>query len=245
MRLSVIIPYTYGDSLREEGLKHLINSIEAQIFKDFELIIPEQVKSNDTSKFIHKCDKLILLKCNEKFNKSWCINVAMKQANTNNILILDADILFGKDYFSKVMEFKQHHSFFSAYKVIILLPGKSNPITRIRFQHDIHAMGGGWFTDRNFFFNELGGMNENYFGYGGEDNDIYYRARYVLKMPIPELDYSITHQYHDWHRPDGANPLNPNRLIILKKAEKNPREITNKLKEANLGNPNRPTLIQL
>jgi FkbM family methyltransferase len=246
MSLSVIIPYTFGDTLRETNLANLLNSINAQSLPNFELIIVEELVDSTTEEkapYHPKINKYITLKDHRKFNKSWCINVGVRNCKYDNILVLDADMLFGKDYFSKVMDFsKLYPKFFNGFNYISLMPGRDNPVCRILPFNNQTIIGGSWFTNKNFFFDELGGFNEDYFGYGGEDNDTGERVKYLLKK-IPELPYPIIHQYHDWHIPTGANPLNPNRMAYLLEARKNPANVIAKLKSKKLGNSNYPTLI--
>ena len=206
IKLSVIIPYTHSeDTNRILALKNLWNSIESQTMQNFELIVVEETEkwkiklpyccnySKRVNKYCPLSDPMERL-----FNKSWCINVGIKQAQSNKVLIIDADCIFGKEYFENVLNFSKKYSlFFNGYNWIVLLPGRDNPVIRISHHEDIKSVGGSWFIDRFFFFDKLGGMNENYFGYGREDSDLWLRVNYVLNS-IPEIDYPLTHQYHHW-----------------------------------------------
>jgi len=267
MKLSIIIPYAFGgDPLRLQALENLFKSIESQIFKDFEIIVIEElIKVNSVSfPYKNKVNQLIILKDPENrwYNKSWCINVGIKNSNTDNILILDADIMFGKEYFKIIEEFaKTHHKFFYGYNWIILMPGKDNPIVRIRPHSDkinginevgsgkmygIYATGGSWFSNKKFFWQSLGGMNENFFGYGGEDGEMHKRVSYVLGHEPDEIEYPIVHQYHDWHPKNGVNPLNLEYMRNLENiTSSNPEKTINKLKFLQLGNIKCPTLMTL
>ena len=244
MKLTVVIPYTHGDEQRQQNLLNLLSTIAAQTFTDYELIIVEEVIGDNTEKAPYNAAyKYFTLRDNRKFNKSWCINVGIRNANGDGILVLDADMTFKRDYFEKVVTFsKQYPKFFNGFNYITLLPGKDNPVCRVLPYNNQAIIGGAWYTSKKFFFEELGGFNEDYFGYGGEDNDTGERAKFLLKN-VPELIYSITHQYHDWHKPDGANPLNPDRTILLSKAKQDPSGVISKLKSKQLGNILYPTLI--
>jgi predicted glycosyltransferase involved in capsule biosynthesis len=254
MKLSLIIPYTYSeDKNREEGLKSLMKSIASQTYKDFEIILVEDLQGRDSiyatflpaTDFEYNADKYILLQDPEhrKFNKAWLMNVGAKQATTDNLLFMDAEISFSQDFLQKVVDFAKDRQFFNCWSKYICMAGRDNPHERKHILNKtVHAMIGVFYSKKDFFFNKLGGYNENYFGYGAEDNDIFIRAKYLLKE-ISCLEYNIYHHYHHWHPKEGANPLNLDREIILQKTIDNPQEIINKLTTSNIGNIQCPTLI--
>ena len=246
MKLSVIIPYTFGDDVREKNLSDLTYAIVDQTFTDYELIIVEEVIGDNKERAAFQgVHRYITLRDSRKFNKSWCINVGVKNAQSDNVLVLDADMTFGKDYFERVMDFASTHpKFFNGFDIIRLLPGKDNPKLRVLPFKNQAIIGGAWFTNKKFFFDELGGFSEDYFGYGGEDNDTGERAKYILPGEvIPALPYMITHQYHDWHKPDGAMPLNPIRYTLLNKTKQDPGAVIKLLKAKQLGKEIYPTFI--
>jgi predicted glycosyltransferase involved in capsule biosynthesis len=271
INLSVIIPYCYGgDEQRLTALENTFKCIKAQTMTDFEIIVVEELVKVEKPSFPY-CDNInqfIVLKDPEKrwYNKSWCINVGTKKAISENILVLDADVIFGKEYFKFIIEFAKNHKFFHGYSWIALMHGKDNPIIRIKPHSDtpfnvnetqkvddkngmygVWATGGSWFFDKTFYWNVLGGMNENYFGYGGEDGDMYQRVKHIFNNKIPELNYVIVHQYHNWHPENGANPIvDYQKMSTLSHiTAKNPQLIINKLKEKELGKIQCPTLIEM
>lgn len=254
MNLSVIIPYCYGgDEQRLSALDNTMKSIKSQTMADFEVIIVEELVKTDKPTFPYfnhegTIKELIVLQDPEKrwYNKSWCINVGVKASSTDNIIVLDADVIFGKEYFTLITEYAKTHKFFHGYNWIALMPGKDNPVIRIKPHSEVCATGGSWFTDKNFYWNVLGGMNENYFGYGGEDGDMYQRAKHIFGN-VPEIPYPIVHQYHNWHPDNGANPLtNYQKMNEMSHITgRNPQMVINKLKEKQLGRIECPTLIEM
>lgn len=262
LKLSVILPYTYGGKLRDELLGNVITSISHQTFRPYELIVVEEVFESEllgevpgVFPYKDRAHNYILLKDYRLFNKGWCINVAVRQAKTDNILVVDADTIFGKEYFSKIMDFRKTHPnnfsrYFSGYNYIICLPGRDNPMTRVIHHSAIKASGGVWFANRKFFLEELGGMNENYFGYGGEDNDLWLRANHLLKE-IPAVNYTVVHQYHDWPVPPLGTRDIPNKdqylrnVRLLRRIEKQIPQTIQKLRQSDLGKSDRPTVVNL
>jgi len=246
-KFSVIIPYTYGGELRKKNLKVLLDCIQNQTFQDFDLIITEELintvhSSVSMQMMLHYNVTHHMLKNDKLFNKSWIINVAMKEIETESALVIDADMLFGNDYFQKVADYKEAHNmkFFIAYLYLDLLKGKDEPQVRRTSSFKLEAVGGSWFVDKDYFFDKVGGMNENYFGFGAEDNDIWQRINYLHGTdPIPMMPYNMQHQYHDWA------PAADGRLDLLNRTWNHPDTVIEKLKEANLGQKSGPTLIDI
>jgi len=231
--LSVIIPYTKGGELRENNLATLLKNIKTQTYKDYELIIVEQVFNTSSKDFNCKHIRISYDKDN-RFNKSWAINVGVRNSKYDNLLVVDADMLFGNDYFQKISAFsKKHNKFFMGYSKLHCNIGKDNPEERIHDQTYLKAAGGVWYVNKDFFWS-IGGMNETYFGYGAEDNDLWQRANNRLHC-IFGLDYEVTHMYHDWHPENSHFPLNKERVEKFNIAMSDLDGTIEKLKKLKLG----------
>jgi len=223
IEFSVIIPWYGGNPQRESSLKNMINCIPTQITRNkedpiiYEVIIVEQVTQENkliqeekTTNLITKDlqDFTYIQVINDKpFNKSWCMNVGARNAKYNHLLFTDADSLFGNDYFLTIRQSirnipESNNKIMFCWNYIICLIGKDNPVSRHIRPDTTFAMGGIWYCDKRFYFDKLGGMNENYFGYGGEDNDAYERACFATQLlSVTRIAYPLAHQYHDWEKP--------------------------------------------
>ena len=130
---------------------------------------------------------------------------------------------------------------------IFLMPGKDNPILRILRLEHLLTVGGIFYTEKNFFFNTVGGFSEDYFGYGSEDNDLYTRVNMILDKNMPKMPYSIVHCYHHWHPIDGPDPYNEDSISHkyrkMVKYKNYWKLITNALIKANTGNEKSPTAV--
>lgn len=210
--ISVIIPYTKGDEIREANLHQLIGNIKKQTYEDYELIIVEQLFDKKSDLNVENSNHIcISYSGNNKFNKSWAINVGVRNSNHNGLLVIDADMVFGDDYFQKIVDFaKDNPKFFMGYSKLHCETGRDNPEKRVHDQTYLKAAGGVWYCDKEFFWS-IGGMNETYFGYGAEDNDLWRRANSILGL-IPGLQYEVIHAYHHWHAEDSHFPLNKERV---------------------------------
>lgn len=261
MEFSIVIAWKSGDPLREEAFKNLLNCLKVQtsLNKDepiiFELVIVEQVTPKTTYKANKKIKELLpeefagakyiqLLHDNASFNKSWCYNVGAKSAYHENIIFMDADSLFGKDYIYTIRDHVKNthenlNKIMVCWNTLICLPGRDNAIVRYVNPEVICTLGGVWYAHKKYFFESLGGMNENYAEYGGEDNDIYQRALFVQKTPIAIIPYTLCHQYHHWEKPA------KNADYLFNISLQNAHAITERLKSTDIGNKDHPTLIDM
>lgn len=252
-QLSVIVPLYGFDPNREQALQMCLKSLEAQDLhgvvdgvrtenKDFEAIIVEQ----ECDKGFHDIPAArhlthIKLPAQRAFNKSWCMNVAARATNSDSLFFVDVDMMFGKSYLSKVAYFKGNKKFFIGWQFITFLPGKDEPIIRT-VDPSILTAGGAFFVDKTFFW-EMGGMNEGFFGYGGEDNDFWVRANLALgargQMNVPAMPYALVHWYHDWAVPS------PERFFWLDRTAQQPAKMIQKLRRYNLGQREGPVSIDV
>lgn len=258
IQLSVIVPLYGFQKQRDAAFQSLLTAIDAQDArvvdgggnpteaKRFEVIVVEQKSPNSPAS--HNIPSkpylkhLVLPDQAKGFNKSWCMNAAAKQAQCDTLMFLDVDMVFDKTYFDKIIRFKNPNvKYFTCWQYIVSMPGKDMPVAKI-ITKDILTAGGAFCIEKKFFW-DAGGMNENYFGYGGEDNDLWVRVNRLLgdksKHNIPSLPYALGHHYHDWAEPS------PDRFYPLNRTNQHTATVMAKLKAAQLGNPNGPTLIEL
>lgn len=241
--LSVIIPYTMGDDTRQSALCHLMGCIKRQTFKNYELILAEVVCDPVLGMACCRGDNHIILRQPRPFNKSWCVNVAVRQSQFDRILVLDADIQFEEDYFQKIFDFSQDNKnelFFNGFSSVRLQKGRDNLEERIGYPTDIKAAAISWYATKSFFWS-IGGMNEKYYGYGAEDQDIWERARYKMNYynTVPSMPYEIIHTYHHWHPKESNFPLNERRVYLLNETLKDVNAEIERLK-TNLGGQEEP-----
>lgn len=249
---SIIIPWMSRDPLREECLKHTLDCLKVQELDyelydlEFEVLLMEQSSDSIlTDEFLENykfVSRILLPSQRLGFNKSWCLNVGARRASHSQLIFLDADMMLGKSYLYQTMMVMKSGFVKIAigYNSIAALPGPDNPICRIGSLENVRAMGGIWYCDRDYYFNELGGMNENFFGYGGEDNDAYERVIHLLGYtPLPVIPCSVVHQYHNWAKPS------PSASDLFLKTKYNPDIVIARLKTISVGDPEQPHLIKM
>jgi predicted glycosyltransferase involved in capsule biosynthesis len=259
IQLSVIIPLYGFQKQREEALQSLLVALNAQDArvvdaagnpteeKRFEVIVVEQKSPGKAAPVWHNFEPkpylkhLVLPAQSKGFNKSWCMNTAAKQTTSDSLLFLDVDMVFDKTYFDKIIRHKSGKKYFTCWQYIVSMPGKDMPVAKI-ITKDILTAGGAFCVDKKFFW-DAGGMNENYFGYGGEDNDLWVRVNRMFgdrtKHNVDFLPYALGHHYHDWAEPS------PDRFYPLNRTNQHTNVVISKLRSVSLGNPDGPTLIDL
>ena len=257
IKLSVIIPWKSGDPVREKLLTNVLEAWSKQDDADFELLLVEQMLSGCSADDFYtevvipenfQSFQHFHIFCKEKlFNKSWCMNVGARKARYEHLIFCDADTLFGNDFTRIIKQGinqipSPENKIMFCWNTLIYMPGKDNPKTRYIKPTLTAAMGGIWYVQKEFFFGELGGMNENFFGYGGEDNEMCSRAKQLLNFKdenLTELCYTLTHQYHDWVKPhENATPY----FLLGRRYWK---IINQRLKDIGVGDERGPRLIEI
>jgi predicted glycosyltransferase involved in capsule biosynthesis len=261
--LSIIIPLTGKNKIKYANT--CIHFLNKQTLKrnQYEIILIEQINSllggnragGPFYQNVKNIDKYIAIKDpgENHFNQSWIANVGARIARGNKLLFLNVDMICNKSYLEAVSKFNAPH-FLAWNKVYRLSEQSSNQIcqslqlTNAMLQgipvHKAHALkqcGSAVCSMKDFYWNKLGGYNENYLGWGEEDVDIATRAftilkrGYILNQPL----------HHLWHLQKYVTHMKQERNKLIAVTRARPMEITKKLRNANLGNKNKQTYIKV
>jgi predicted glycosyltransferase involved in capsule biosynthesis len=263
MPFSIIIPWRSGNPIREESFKNMMRCLAVQqspASKEkitCEVIVIEQpIKENrDYARTVtdslvpdkiknkmypfHNYRYIQLINDNYAFNKSWCMNVGARLANFDHLIFVDADTIMGHDFIRTIRyEIKRipkpKNMIVHLWNYLLKLHGKDEPIDRWVRPDITRAMGGIWYANKYFYWQNFGGMNETYWGYGGEDNDAFERAVFAMQQVGSSdsypfmVHYPLAHQYHD---NEPQSPVVPYWL----KARSSPQEVISRLRGQNLG----------
>lgn len=189
-------------------------------FKDVEVLLIEQDKNSKISHLDLKC-KHIFTKSDKPYNRSWAFNVGIRRSNSDIIVFGDSDLIMDYNQFSLGIQSLSEYDMVSPYhKVIDLNPKESNyPISNIlnidrigRGENDNQKINisGGISMFRKEAIVKIGGWNEDFIGWGAEDDELSIRVKKYLKWT--ELKGSCYHLYHSRPAPD---PTNYNRNLTL------------------------------
>jgi len=261
--ISVIIPCS-GPG-RERHLETLIRVLEKQTFQDFRVIVFETVpvgKSNYYDHYrsnildYHKYFYLDVNRPEGEYNRSWNMNVGATfvkdiSLDGHKYLFMDADLVFDENYLQAVNDCML--PWFIAWNEKYNLNPETTEVIMNRGYVEKgwpKTPGGGpamycdagkiTCVDKIFYEKVWGGFNENYFGWGLEDNDGAFRASHILGH-FPVMPYKIIHLHHPTNV---SHPSDVSRDVWWV-AEHNPAEISKRLVAANLGQLTGPTVIDI
>jgi len=258
--LSILVPITGKN--RMEQVKVFLHFLQKQTLEKYELIFVEQVDALLGGKRMggpfyadNIAYKYLQVRGSgaNHFNQPWMANVGARHATGDKFLFLDIDIVTEEDYLQNVVDFDA--PYFFTYSTMYMLTKEGSDLVKKDDNVSVPACKGALVGEsgalkfagfavcaqKEFFFDQLGGYNENYFGWGGNDNDIAWRARHILGKEH-RLPGNI---YHMWHPRAYTEFLKWERKSIWLTTKRHPQVVTNRLKKAKLGKENDFTLIDI
>lgn len=181
MNISIIIPTNY--SLERQEIERWVKAWYHAEFPSFELIV-----SLDES---------------HPFNKSRAINTGVHHARGSLLVICDADIVISIEQMAKglaagdwVIPFNRCFNLDQASTEQWLADGPCfDDFQTVKVRECFDRAGGIWIIQR-WIFDMVGGCDERYEGWGGED-DSFCRAVNTLYKPLVMVPGDV---YHFWHK---------------------------------------------
>jgi len=268
MRLSIVIPTAGNNPFRARNFEQCLKSIKAQTFSDYEIIVVEQsldgkfYKGGDDS---YRHVKIKDPDIRRGFNLSWCRNVGARHATGDKLVLMDADMVFKKEYFSTIdkdpnpfaggakcyywireeaitSKYIETLSFESVYE-----SSTANHLDPV-FKFDTFTNGCGYGAvlvfDRSWYWESFGGYPEDFFKYGWEDKAAIQIIKHSLGIindaDLPKIDYEIVHLSHG---DKNYTNLNTNQGIYNKIKNADKDKLISILKSSELGDLDSPKII--
>lgn len=193
---------------RLNNLRRVLDWING--FQGAEVLLIEQDKHSKI-KHLNLRAKHIFLKSNMPYNRSWPFNVAIKYSNSPLIVYGDSDLIMEPNQFIEGLKALQQYEMVSPYKSVIDLdPNETNlPLEKIlkidrpgRGETDNQKINicGGISMFRKDAIIKIGGWNEDFWSWGGEDDFQTIKVHKFLTWK--ELQYRCYHLYHDRVQPE-------------------------------------------
>jgi predicted glycosyltransferase involved in capsule biosynthesis len=193
---------------RLNNLKRVLEWING--FQGVEVLLIEQDKHSKI-KHLNLRAKHIFLKSNIPYNKSWAFNVAIKYSNSPIIVYADSDLIMDPNQFIEGLKALQQYEMVNPYKSVIdLNANESNlPLENIlkidrpgrgETDHQKVPLCGGICMFRKDAIIKIGGWNEDFIGWGAEDDFVSLKVIHFLNYT--ELPYKCYHLYHTRENPD-------------------------------------------
>ena len=193
---------------RLNNLRRVLDWING--FGGVEVLLIEQ-DTHSKIKHLNLKAKHIFTRSNMPYNRSWAFNVAMKWANSDIIVFGDSDLIMEPNQFIEGLKALQNFEMVSPYhSVVDLTAQESNlPLENIiiinrpgRGETDNQKINisGGIAMFRRDAIQRIGGWNEDFIGWGGEDDFQTLKVKNFLSWT--ELKARCFHLYHSRPQPD-------------------------------------------
>lgn len=193
---------------RLQNLRRVLDWING--FGGVEVLLIEQ-DTHSKIKQLNLKAKHIFTKSDMPYNRSWAFNVAMKWANSDIIVFGDSDLIMEPNQFIEGLKAIQNFDMVSPYhSVVDLTQQESNfPLEQMininrpgRGETDNQKINisGGIAMFRRDAIQRIGGWNEDFIGWGGEDDFQTMKVKNFLSWT--ELKARCFHLYHKREQPD-------------------------------------------
>ena len=220
-KFSYLITFRQAGERRLQNLLYVLRHLSA--VDSIQVILVEQDRQRRLPEIdlVDQCDYIFVYN-DSSFNKSWGLNIAAQRAKTDLLVMADADMVIAHDVMQKIVdEFRNGSDAINPYLELIDLsqeysidvlsddrkPEAIPPETSL----DRGTMGhnlpfcGGIFAISAELFQAIGGMDERFSGWGGEDNAVTLRVQWFAKKMIT-LESETA--YHLWHEKAHLKSLN-------------------------------------
>jgi len=246
-KTSIIISHKSRSPERLRNLKIVVSWL-GQIIKktdEVELILVEQGESETVC--LDELEKVTFpMKCkfvykSGLFNKSWGYNIGAKMAKYDNLLFIDNDIILSRQALEigfKLSSFVEGVRFYDRLYALseaetrnleasLDYPPKTNRILRD------FSVPGGFFLIKKDLFYKIGGWDEEFEGWGGEDDAFTHKLSKHLVAAVTIPAYHLNH-------PSFGEYDDPKQFEIVKEVFKKIRsltydEIISKAKQLSIG----------
>ena len=193
---------------RLQNLRRVLDWING--FSGVEVIIVEQDKHSKISHLNLKA-KHIFIKSNLPYNRSWSFNVALKNSNSPVIVFGDSDLIMEPNQFIAGLQALQTYEMVSPYHTVLdLSPSETGLPVEELVKINRHGRGetdnqkinisGGISMFRKDSISKIAGWNEDFIGWGGEDD--YQTLKVHNFLSWTELRAKCYHLYHDREQPE-------------------------------------------
>jgi hypothetical protein len=202
------ITYVIAYQHRSDRLQNLRRVLEwLQPFQGLEILIIEQDKKSKIAELNLRA-KHIFIKSNMPFDKAWAFNVATRYVTTPIIIFGDSDLVMHPNAFIQAVQQLDFYDCVNPYNSVVdLTPQESqmdlntvlqiNRIGRGEAADDIQKVPlcGGIIMFKKEKLYEIGGWNQDFIGWGGEDDFQSLKVKtFLTHTTLPNKCY---HLYHD------------------------------------------------
>lgn len=230
-------------------LPHLLftlQSIAAQQGVEYECVVVEQAAAQEIKEFLPAWVRYLHTPLPDRglpYCRSWAFNAGARRARGRLLVLHDNDMLVPHDYGRQLWErYREGYDVVNVKRFIFYLSEQhtSRLISRRkvlvdeppeRIVQNLEA-GGSVAVGRDAYF-AIGGYDEAFIGWGGEDNEFWERARTLAVWP-----YGYLPIVHLWHTPQAGKKSrqdNANLSLYEERRKVAPEERIARLRRINIG----------
>lgn len=169
------------------------------------------------------------------FNRAWFINCGARAATSKWLMILDADLLFGTEFFNEVVKYMATTTTYVFIPFNHAVWQDEDGSSRIIDYRNKDYFGLAYCIKKDEFFKH-GGICESFFGYGGEDEEIGWKHRKNKEY----MNQLVVHPFHARNQIIYEDSL---RLIDAIRNNREEMERRQVLVKDKIGNPREPVLV--
>lgn len=231
MKFSYLICHSNTSTYRENNLNALIKYIRKN-FNNVEIVVAEQ---GTTKSDIRDIDVHVFNRVDGLFERSKLLNLCVKSAKNEKLLIGDNDLIVERNSIIKSLELLDQYETVNPYHIVrdipenvskeYILNGDVDILKNTGSIRDSIVFAGGMLAINKSAYIKVGGYDEGMIGWGGEDDIMSIKITRILShMSLQSTSY---HLYHD--RVINGKPFHEhyeeNVKLFMKISEMNDREL--------------------
>ena len=209
-RLSIVVTYR---NRNVERVKRFFASIDAQSYRDFELIFVDYGSDANFASAVGEiadkytwCRHLYNDTRGMLWNKSHAINSGVRQSTGEYFLSTDIDLIYTRDVLKHAME--HAHPSKQLFSLAYMLPETFTQFETLETERPVdfvespyQSIGMFHLLSNQVFQEKLGGLDEFYCIWGREDTDGYVRGRNagLESYWMDNRKFPLYHQWHETH----------------------------------------------
>lgn len=184
--ISYVIPFRNID--RTGAIETIINNVRAQRFPMIDIIIVEHDVDKKIEELkISPVNYINIFSSNKLFNKSKAFNLGVSKVKSESVVLQDADILLRGDYTQQIYNILKNYDSCHIGKHVVYADQvssdaviNSQKVTNsLKLNRVVGYFEGGSLACRTATYWKCGAFNEDFWGYGCEDCDFYWRMKNV------------------------------------------------------------------
>jgi hypothetical protein len=202
-RISVVMAFRERGDGRLDGLKKCVKCLRDQTINCYIILVEQDNAPVHQGELESLVDSYLFTYSSAMFNKSWAFNCGAIIAPDDLILLHDCDLLVPKNYVKESMRILGAKDMALPWTKILYLTEESSkryPDGNHKISHTLtsHQAVGGSLLVRKQFYLRIGGMDERFEGWGGEDNAFYAKALKLgrVSRSNPMTGMVLMHHYH-------------------------------------------------